>query len=526
MHRVEHWLARAAAERPRHTAIVCGAQRLDYAGLHAQAEALAAGLVHLGTARGERVLVLAENRIETCVAVFGSLRAGAVFSLLNPGTKAAKLSWLLRDSGARVLVIQRSLLPVLRAVEGPLPELRHVLVIDEGQGFEGTGLPAPAQGWLDLLESGEPALPPAPRGVDLDLAMLVYTSGSTGAPKGVMMHHANVRFAADSICTYLEVGPDEVVLCVLPLAFDYGLYQLLMAVRCGYTLVLERGFGFPMQVLPLLEREQVTGFPLVPTVAAVLLQLRSFRPEWARSVRFLTNTAAALPPAHIERLQALFPQARLFSMYGQTESKRCTWLPPAELARRPGSVGIAIPGTEAWVADEAGRPLPPGEVGQLVVRGGHVMQGYWNQPEATARALKPGPWPWERVLHTGDLFRADEDGFLYFVGRRDDILKSRGEKVAPKEVEAVLHALPGVREAVVVGVPDPVLGQAIRALVVLAEGSTLGSREILAHCRAHLEDFMVPRDIEFRSDLPRTGTGKIQRARLQAEAEGREFVGD
>jgi long-chain acyl-CoA synthetase len=525
MQRVEHWLTRAAAERPGHTALVCGGQRLDYARFHALSERLAAGLVReAGLADGERCVIFAENRIETCVAIFASLRAGAVFSVLNPSTKAAKLGYVLRDCAASVLVIQRSLLPVFAAIEGALPALRRLVVIDAAAGDDAGATPADALDYAALLSAEAPLLPPAPRGLDIDLAMLVYTSGSTGQPKGVMMTHQNVRFAADSICTYLEVGADEVVLSVLPLAFDYGLYQLLMAVRCGYTLVLERSFAFPMKVLPLLASERVTGFPLVPTIAALLVQLKQFPADWARSLRFLTNTGAALPPAHIERLQALFPSARVFSMYGMTESKRCTWLPPAELARRPDSVGIAIPGTQAWVADEEGRPLPPGSVGQLVVRGGHVMQGYWNNPEATERALKPGRYPWERVLHTGDLFRADAEGFLYFVGRRDDILKSRGEKVAPKEVEAVLYALPGVREAAVVGVPDHVLGQAIRALVVLADGVELTAREVLAHCRARLEDFMVPREVEFRAALPRTSTGKIQRARLQAEAEGREFV--
>ena len=350
--------------------------------------------------------------------------------------------------------------------------------------------------------------------------MLVYTSGSTGNPKGVMMTHANVRFAATSITTYLEASSDDVVLSVLPLAFDYGLYQLLMCVKLGATLVLEKSFAFPQKVLPLLAREGVTAFPLVPTMAALIVQLANFDPAWARGVRYLTNTAAALPPAHILRLQQLFPRARVYSMYGMTESKRCTWLPPAELARRPDSVGIAIPGTQAWVADDTGRPLPAGATGELVVRGGHVMQGYWNNPEATARALKPGRYPWERVLHTGDLFRMDDEGFLYFVGRKDDILKSRGEKVSPKEVENVLYAMHGVREAALVGVPDPVLGHALKALLVV-DDPVLDARAVIAWCRAHLEEFMVPRTVEFRDALPRTSTGKIRRSELQAEAEGR-----
>ncbi|HJT96799.1 MAG TPA: AMP-binding protein, partial [Rhodanobacteraceae bacterium] len=380
---------------------------------------------------------------------------------------------------------------------------------------------------FDDFMAAAPARPQDPvRGIDIDLAMLVYTSGSTGQPKGVMMTHRNIEFAATSITTYLEARADDVVLSVLPLSFDYGLYQLLMAVMKGATLVLEKSFAFPQKILPLLASERVTGFPLVPTMAALIVQLRNFNPEWAATVRYLTNTAAALPPAHILKLQEMFAKSRIFSMYGMTESKRCTYLPPEQLATRPTSVGIAIPGTEVWVADDAGNPVPPNTDGELVVRGAHVMQGYWRNEEATAKTLRTGRYPWEKVLHTGDLFRMDEEGFCYFVGRKDDIIKSRGEKVSPKEVENVLYALAGIREAAVVGVPDQVLGRALKALVVIEDGSAIQARDVVAHCMANLEDFMVPRLVEFRDALPKTSTGKIRRAALQAEAEGRALPGD
>jgi acyl-CoA synthetase (AMP-forming)/AMP-acid ligase II len=219
-------------------------------------------------------------------------------------------------------------------------------------------------------------------------------------------------------------------------------------------------------------------------------------------------------------LQELFPGARLYSMYGLTECKRCTYLPPEELRRRPGSVGIAIPGTEAYVVDETGARADAGEVGELVIRGPHVMKGYWENAEATDRALKPGPFPWEKVLYTGDLFRADADGFLYFVGRKDDIIKTRGEKVSPKEVENVLYALPGVSEAAVVGVPDPILGMAIRAIVV-GDGR-LTAQDVVRHCARHLEDYMVPKEVEFRSELPKSDNGKIARREIAAALEAAE----
>jgi acyl-CoA synthetase (AMP-forming)/AMP-acid ligase II len=246
-------------------------------------------------------------------------------------------------------------------------------------------------------------------------------------------------------------------------------------------------------------------------MAAIILQMRDLKPGAFPNLRYITNTAAALPPAHIARLQALFPTARLYSMYGVTECKRCTYLPPDELKRRPGSVGIAIPGTEAYVVDEQGARVAPGVVGELVIRGAHVMKGYWNDPQATARALRFGPFEWEKVLHTGDLFRADADGFLYFVARKDDIIKTRGEKVSPKEVENALYALPGIREAAVVGVPDPVLGRALKAVVAIEPQANLTAQDVIRHCARHLEDFMVPKLVEFRDALPKTESGKISR---------------
>jgi acyl-CoA synthetase (AMP-forming)/AMP-acid ligase II len=323
-------------------------------------------------------------------------------------------------------------------------------------------------------------------------------------PKGVTLTHANMTFAAGSISQYLELGEDDRILCVLPLSFDYGLYQLLMSVRAGATLVLERGFHFPGHVVELLEREEITVLPGVPTLFGVLTGLRGLAERELPHLRTLTNTGAALSEAHIASIRATFPRARLFSMYGLTECKRVSYLPPEQLDARPTSVGIAIPGTEVWLADD----------GELMVRGAHVMQGYWNDPEATAERLRPGRWPWERVLATGDLFRQDDEGYLYFVARQDDIIKSRGEKVAPREVEEALHAAPGVRDVAVVGVDDDLLGQAVHAHVSPADGFDLDAGALRRHCAEHLEDYMVPQRIVIHGELPRTANGKIDRRAL------------
>jgi long-chain acyl-CoA synthetase len=509
--RVEDFLEASRRRFPDKTALVAGEVRMSYAELDEAANRFANALIARGLARDDRVVVFMNNSIEAVVAIFGALKAGGVFSVVNPGTKADKLAWLLEKYRAAVLVTERRLLGVAAGAIPRAHSLAVVLVAGRGE------LPGGYVSWDAALSVASDEAPAA-AGIDLDLAMIVTTSGSTGLPKGVMMTHRNVVAAAASITTYLESAPGDRVLSVLPLAFDYGLYQALMSVKVGATLVLERNFTYPAVVLQKLKDERITGFPVVPTMVAILLQMKDLAPGAFPELRYITSTAAALPPAHIERLQDLFPATRIYSMYGLTECKRCTWLPPAELRRRPGSVGIAIPGTEAYVVDESGRRAAPGAVGELVIRGAHVFKGYWENPEETDRMLKPGPHPWEKVLYTGDLFKTDADGYLYFVGRKDDIIKTAGEKVSPKEVENAIYALPGIRHAAVIGVPDPVLGAAIRAVVVAEPESGLTERDVIAHCAAHLESFMVPCSVEFRGELPQGPTGKIRRSQLQAEA--------
>lgn len=506
--RVETFLKASASRFGSKTALIAGATRLTYAELDAMSDRLAAGLTARGIGRDDRVLVFLDNCWEAAVAIFAVLKAGATFSPINASTKADKLAYIAGNCDAAAVISQPRLATVVAeslALGADFP----LLVLTDPNPL----LPDAAD-FGELLQTEVTG--PAHGGIDVDLAMLIYTSGSTGRPKGVMMTHRNIEAAATSITSYLGNTPDDIILNVLPLAFDYGLYQLLMSVKVGATLVLEKSFAFPQAIFAMMRAEKVTGFPLVPTMAAMILNMKDLPAGSFPHLRYISNTAAALPPAHIARLRELLPGTTIFSMYGLTECKRCTYLPPDHLDDKAGSVGIAIPNTEAFIVDDQGDRVAPGEVGQLVIRGPHVMQGYWANPEATAKALRPGPNPWEKVLYTGDLFYADADGFLYFVGRTDDIIKTRGEKVAPKEVEAVLSACPGVVEAVVLGRPDPVLGQAIHAILV-ASDSSLTEREIIRHCARSLEEFMVPKSVEFRDALPKTDTGKVSR-RLAAES--------
>ncbi|MCR9138216.1 MAG: AMP-binding protein [Alphaproteobacteria bacterium] len=500
--RIEETLSRHATSSGSKRALVTSGRSLTYSELDDLTDRLAAALGANGVRRGDRVLVFMDNRWEAVVSIFAALKTGAVFSPINASTKADKLAYIIDNCQAAAILTTARLMPVVNSAN-----------LDKSIFVASTAAPngRVPDGAIDLQTCLEYGRDPVPHhGIDCDLAMLIYTSGSTGRPKGVMMTHRNIDAAAGSITTYLQNTPDDVILNVLPLAFDYGLYQLLMAIRLGATLVLEKSFAFPQAIFDRIREEGVTGFPIVPTMAAMILQMRDIKPGFLPGLRYLSNTAAALPAGHIRRLGELFPDADLYSMYGLTECKRCTYLPPDELARRPDSVGIAIPNTEAFVVNDDGAVVPAGETGELVIRGPHIMQGYWRDEAATARVLRPGPNPWERVLYTGDLFRTDEDGFLYFVGRKDDIIKTRGEKVAPKEVEAVLHAHPGIVEAVVTGVDDPVLGHAIAALVV-ASDKTLSESAVIRYCAGNLEDFMVPKVVKIRDALPKTDTGKVSR---------------
>ena len=511
--RFETFLRRSAERFPDKAALIASGRRFTYSQLDDMSDELAQGLINRGVGRGDRVVLFLDNSAEAVVSIFAVLKAGAVFSPVNPSTKADKLAYILNNCRARAVITQQKIAAVAADAVETSPSVTLTVVADGevAPDFEGFAH------WNDVVTAPTLATLKGASGIDLDLAMLIYTSGSTGFPKGVMMTHQNVVAAATSITTYLENTADDIILNVLPVAFDYGLYQVLMAVKVGATLVLEKSFAFPQVILNRVAEEKVTGLPLVPTMAAILIAQRNIEPGAFPHLRYITNTAAALPPAHIERLQALFPHVALYSMYGLTECKRCTWLPPHELKNRISSVGIAIPGTEAYVVDEQGEKVGPGVVGELVIRGAHVMKGYWENAEATARALRAGPHAWERVLYTGDLFRTDDEGFLYFVGRKDDIIKSRGEKVAPKEVENVIYALPGVAEVAVIGVPDPILGSAIKAVVAREAGADVGEVDVVRHCARFLEDYMVPKFVEFRPSLPKTESGKISR-RLVAES--------
>ncbi len=510
---LNHFLEHSARRLPEKTALVFRGLRLTYRELDDLASRLSDTMRAEGVRRQDHISILLENSAEAVVAIFGVLKAGAVFSLHHAGAKGQLLQPLLADARTRGLITDARRFETLKEILPQLPDLKWVMTVGRGPSAASAGAPR-LLSWEEALR-GSAAAPPAPRCIDLDLAAILYTSSTTGRSKGVMLTHLNMISVADSVTQYLENTEQDIILNVLPLSFSYGLYQVLTACKMGATVILERPFLYPYPVIDLLVKERVTGFPLVPTIAALLMQLKDLSRYDFSCLRYLTSAAQAISPRQIEALRAMFPAAKLYSMYGQTECKRISYLPPEELDRRPTSVGKAIPNTETYLVDENGRRVTePGRIGELVVRGPHVMQGYWNLPEETARRLRPGDPPWEKHLHTGDLFKMDEEGFLYFVARKDDLIKTAGELVSPKEVEDALCEFENVLEAAVVGKPDEVLGQAIYAFVVLNEPGRTGEPEIIRHCAARLENYKVPRSVRILTAMPKTPTGKIAKKEL------------
>ena len=522
-----HHLPRAAAlETPAAPALTAGATTWSYAELAAAIDAFARGLAALGLPRAARVAIYLDKRLETVVASFGAPAAGGVFVPLNPLLKAEQVGYILNDCTVTVLVTSRERLALLAPVLGECKALRHVVVVDG----PADGLPAGVAGWrwdgLGGASAGVPA-----RVIDTDIAAILYTSGSTGRPKGVVLSHRNMVAGAKSVASYLDNRADDVLLAALPLSFDAGFSQLTTAFAAGARVVL-LNYLLPRDVLNALEREQVTGLTAVPPLYIQLAAL-----EWPavidRHLRYFANTGGRMPRETLARLRARVPSAQPFLMYGLTEAFRSTYLPPTEVDRRPDSIGKAIPNAEVLVLREDGSECAVDEPGELVHRGALVALGYWNDPAKTAERyrLLPGregalPLP-EYAVFSGDTVRRDADGFLYFIGRRDEMIKTSGYRVSPTEVEELVYATRLVGECAAFGVEHPTLGQAIHVVATAPDGSdALAADALAAECRRRMPAYMVPAAIEpVVGPLPRNPNGKIDRQRLAAERRDRRPAG-
>ena len=520
-----HELISASAQRaPASAALTSGATTLSYQELDAQVAGFAASLIALGLDRGERVGIFLDKRVETVVASFGTARAGGAFVPVNPILKGEQIGHILRDCNARVLVTSPERLPLLADTLAHCHDLRQVVLTGPlTQPLELRSISIHL--WSELLAS-----PPRSghRIVDNDLLAILYTSGSTGRPKGVVLSHRNMVAGAKSVATYLGNTPDDTLLAALPLSFDAGFSQLTTAFHSGARVVL-LNYLLPQDVLKALVKEKVTGLTAVPPLYIQLAQLK-----WPETVtehlRYFANTGGRMPLETLKALRAHLPRTQPFLMYGLTEAFRATYLPPDQVDRRPDSIGKAIPNAEVLVLREDGSECSPNEPGELVQRGAHVALGYWNDVEKTAERFKPLPatapgrqagfvLP-EIAVFSGDTVRRDEEGYLYFIGRRDEMMKTSGYRVSPTEVEEILYSTQMVGECVSFGVPHPALGHSICVIATGKDGAPLDSAALLAECRQRMPAYMVPAVIEVREGpLPRNPNGKIDRKTLSTEFE-------
>ncbi|MDP1693699.1 MAG: acyl-CoA ligase (AMP-forming), exosortase A system-associated [Burkholderiaceae bacterium] len=518
-----HELVSSATDRtPDAAALTAGAETLNYGMLQARVAGMAAGLCELGLARGERVAIWLEKRFEGVVASFGAPAAGGVFVPLNPLLKPAQVGYILRDCNVRVLVTSPERFAVLAEGVGQCPDLRHIVLTEPAEhAAQATRPPLNVIPWSALL-----ATPPGAghRVIDTDMAAILYTSGSTGRPKGVVLSHRNMVAGAKSVASYLGNHAGDTLLAALPLSFDAGFSQLTTAFHAGGRVVL-LNYLLPRDVLKALEREQVTGLTAVPPLYIQLAQL-----EWPATVndtlRYFANTGGRMPRETLTLLRRRVPSAEPFLMYGLTEAFRSTYLPPEEVDRRPDSIGKAIPNAEILVLREDGSECAPDESGELVHRGALVGLGYWNDAEKTAERYRPLPrgvaghhgglqLP-EVAVFSGDTVRRDSDGFLYFIGRRDEMIKTSGYRVSPTEVEEVLYATRLVGECAAFGTEHPVLGQSIHVVATPPSGvANINVEALLAECRARMPAYMVPAKVQAaQGPLPRNPNGKIDRKLL------------
>lgn len=513
MHQLVHqFIFAAAARAPQAPALVAGAERLDYALLAERVSSGAQRLLQTGLQAGERVAVYLDKRSETVAALFGATAAGGVMVPVNPLLKAEQVAHILADCNVRVLVTSPERLVALLPLLAQCPDLSAVLVTGAADaGATGSVLVQPWPGGDATVRARWPR-------IDADVAAILYTSGSTGKPKGVVLSHRNMVAGALSVCSYLDIVAADRLLAVLPLSFDYGLSQLTCAFHAGATVVLINHL-FARDVLTMCVREQITGLAAVPPLWNQLAQL-AWPPD--ASLRYLTNSGGALPLPTVAALRAVLPAARLFLMYGLTEAFRSTYLPPEQLDARPGSMGRAIPNAEVLVVRADGSVCDDGEPGELVHRGALVSLGYWNDPAKTAERFRPAPGRdpalplTEMAVWSGDTVCRDSEGYLFFVGRSDDMIKVSGYRVSPGEVEEVAYAAAPLLEAAAFGVPHPQLGQAIVLLAVAGADTALSAAQLAAECKRRLPAWMVPAHVELRqSPLPRNPNGKIDRKTLQ-----------
>ncbi len=500
-------LKETAEKHPDNLAIIFGDKRITYEELNAVSDRLAVALMKIGVKKGDRVALLLPNIPQFIVSYFGVLKAGAVITAISPQFKERELQYQLNNSEAETIITLDSLYPTVKGVKEKT-RLKRVILI----GFEEPDV----YSFQELINKSSRKPPKLEINPKEDLAALQYTGGTTGLPKGAMLTHFNLLSNAVAFATWLQLREGkERFLTALPMFHIYGMTTSMnAAVYAAGTIVLVPRFD-PKEILETIEKHQITVFCGVPTMYIVVIN----HPEVARhnlsSIRFCVSGGSTLPPDVQRRFMDLTGGV-LIEGYGLSEASPVTHVNPPDPTMRTvkiGSIGLALPDTEAKIMDPEtdATTLPPGELGELVVRGPQVMDGYWRMPEETANTLKGG-W-----LHTGDLAKMDEDGYVYIVDRKKDLIKYKGYSVYPREVEDVLYEHPAVKICAVVGNPDPIAGEVPKAFIVLKDGANATEEEIVGFIKEKVAPYKRVREVECRESLPMTSVGKVLRKKLREE---------
>ena len=506
-------LLHSADRTPDAIAVITPREATTYAAVAARATAVARELSKAGLQHGDRVVVALENSTEFIAAYFGIIMAGGVAVPLAPGARNDRLPKVIVDAQPHACIVDDQTWPALApTAETTLDYATYVVPRQPSTSVPAGTKPLPA-----IDGSGVNTEPRGTMSVRLrpdDLAAIVYTSGSTGAPRGVMLTHRNIVSNTSSIVEYLGLSSADRVMVVLPFYYVYGLSLLHTHVMVGGGLVLDNRFAFPNVVLRGMQTHAVTGFAGVPSTFASLLHRSNLATTPLPSLRYVTQAGGPMPPARVQEWRRAMPEVPFYVMYGATEaSARLAYLHPTELERRVGSIGRAIPNVELRVLKDNGEVAAPGEIGEIVARGDNISPGYWNCPSETHERFGSNGY------RTGDLAYADADGFLYLVGRRHDMIKVGAHRVSAKEIEDALNEHPAVHEAAVVAAPDDFLGEVPIAHVALRHAAAVDSMALTAFCRTRLADHKVPARICFLQELPKTGAGKIDKSALIADAQ-------
>ncbi len=481
------FLENSARDYPDNIAVIYREQRVDYRTLLMFVENMARVLIKHGVKKKDRVVLLLENSIDYVISYFAILRVGGVVVALNTETTTREIGYILNSCQPKGIITNKSCCQYL-------PEDKSVdFRIIAGEG-------------LGILDQTIDVCPMIEVDEGEDLAQIIYTSGTTGKPKGVMLTHLNLRSNTESIVKYLRLTQDDKMMVVLPFFYSYGNSLLLTHIMAGGTIIISHQFVFLNKVLEMMINEKATGFAGVPSSYAMLLHKSNIRGLKFPHLRYMTCAGGALSPANIVELKKILPNIDYYAMYGQTEATaRLLYLESDKWLERLGSAGKAIPGVELRVMDKAGQSVRIGEVGEIVACGLNIMKGYWRDPEATREVLK------NDGLHTGDLARIDEDGYIFIAGRQSDMIKAGAFRIHPQEIEDMIIEMPEVVECAVAGISDEIMGEKVKAFVVLSADSCLTNKDILRYCKKNLPEYKVPRVVEFVDSLPKTTSGKVKR---------------